>query len=60
MSGKSDKRIRRMATNKALETVNDFVKANAVQIMDRAIQAIKGLPLEERQKIADAIIRGNE
>ena len=60
MSAKSDKLIRRMATSQALETVNEYIAANGVQIMDRAIQAMKGLPIEERQKIADAIIRGNE
>jgi hypothetical protein len=60
MSGKNSKRLRRKAEKLAMEASTRFIMDNGPLIMDRAIQAIKGLPLEERQKIADAIIRGND
>ena len=60
MSAKTDKKTRRIATKQAIETVNSYVANNGPLIMQRAIEAIKGLPLENRQKIAEDILRGND
>ena len=60
MSTKNDKKTRRIATAFAVKTVNEFVAQNAPAIMGRCIETLKSLPLEERQKIADAILKGNE